>query len=44
VRFGAVVESVGAIPAQIVVERANYWDVGGVAWEAGMGALAASLP
>jgi hypothetical protein len=43
-RFGALVESLGATPAQIVVERANYWDVGGVPWEAGMGALAVPLP
>ncbi len=43
-RFGALVESVGATPAPIVVERATYWDVGGVVWEAGMGALAVPLP
>ena len=34
-RFGVVVESVGATPAQIVVERPMYWDANGVAWAAG---------
>jgi hypothetical protein len=43
-RFGARVESLGATPAAIVVERATYWDVGSVVWEAGMGALAVPLP
>jgi hypothetical protein len=44
VRFGALVESLGPAPAGIVVERATYWDVGSVTWEAGMGALAVPLP
>jgi hypothetical protein len=43
-RFGALVESLGSTPASIVVERATYWDVGGLAWEAGLGALAVPLP
>ncbi|MBL8143750.1 MAG: hypothetical protein JNM38_21735 [Acidobacteria bacterium] len=39
-RFGAIVESLGATPAQIVVERAMYWDAGGQRWAAGTNALA----
>jgi hypothetical protein len=39
-RFGAVVESLGSSPAQIVVERAMYSDAGGVSWAAGTNALA----
>jgi hypothetical protein len=42
-RFGAVVESVGATPAQIVVERAMYWDALGQRWAAGTNALATRL-
>jgi hypothetical protein len=42
-RFGAVVESVGATPAQIVVERAMYTSPGGVTWSAGTGALGARI-
>lgn len=42
-RFGAVVESIGAAPAQIVVERAMYSDAGGVVWAAGSNALATRL-
>ena len=34
-RFGAIVESMGATPAQIVVERAMYTSPGGVTWAAG---------
>jgi hypothetical protein len=41
--FGAVVESVGPAPAQIVVERAVYWDAGGQHWAAGVNALATKL-
>jgi len=41
--FGAVVESVGASPAQIVVERAVYYNAGGVTWAAGTNALATRL-
>ena len=43
-RFGLLVESVGATPAQIVVERAMYSDAGGVNWAAGTNALATKLP
>ena len=43
-RFGAVVESLGAAPAQIVVERAMYWDALGQTWAAGTNALATRLP
>jgi hypothetical protein len=42
-RFGAIVESVGAVPAQIVVERAMYWDAAGQRWAAGTNALATRL-
>lgn len=46
-RFGVVVESVangeGQV-AQIVVEMAQYRDVGGVRWQAGGNALATRLP
>ena len=40
-RFGAVVESTS--PASIVVERATYWNAGGVAWAAGTNAMATRL-
>ncbi len=43
--FGTVVESVdtgGGLP-QIVVERAMYWDAGGVWWAAGTNAVATRL-
>jgi len=43
-RFGAVVESLGATPAQIVVERAMYTSPGGVTWAAGTNALATPVP
>jgi hypothetical protein len=42
-RFGAVVESIGATPAQIVVERAMYTSPGGQTWTAGTNALAARI-
>jgi hypothetical protein len=42
-RFGAVVESLGETPAQIVVERAMYWDAAGQHWAAGTNALATRL-
>lgn len=42
-RFGAVVESLGVSPAQIVVERAMYSNAGGVVWAAGTDALATRL-
>jgi hypothetical protein len=43
-RFASVVESLGATPAQIVVERAMYTSPGGVIWAAGTNALATPLP
>jgi hypothetical protein len=43
-RFGAVIESLGPSPAQIVVERAMYTSPGGVIWTAGTNALASRLP
>lgn len=43
-RFGAIIESTGATPAQIVVERAMYSSANGVAWAAGTNALATRLP
>ena len=42
-RFGAVIESTGTTPAQIVVERAMYGNAGGVSWAAGTNALATKL-
>ena len=43
-RFGAIVESLGATPAQIVVERAMYWDALGQSWAAGTNALGDEAP
>ena len=42
-RFGAVVESMGATPMQLVVERAMYSNAGGVKWAAGTSALGTKL-
>jgi hypothetical protein len=42
-RFGAVIESLGATPAQIVVERAMYTSPGGLTWTAGTNALSARM-
>lgn len=42
-RFGAIVESQGDPPAQIVVETAMYWDADGRTWSAGGNALATRL-
>ncbi|MGE3841715.1 MAG: DUF6298 domain-containing protein [Vicinamibacterales bacterium] len=42
-RFGATVESLGSDPAQLVVERAMYWDANGTVWAAGTNALATRL-
>ena len=42
-KFGAIVESLGTTPAQIVVERAMYSDANGVKWAAGTNALATKL-
>ena len=39
-RMGTLVESLGASPAPIVVERAMYTNVGGRVWAAGTNALA----
>jgi hypothetical protein len=44
-RYGVVVESVDTAPlAQIVVERAMYWNAGGVVWAAGTNLLATPIP
>jgi hypothetical protein len=42
-RFGAIVESLGASPAQLVVERAMYTSADGVQWSAGTSAVATKL-
>ncbi len=46
-RFGTIVESLppvsGGPPAQVVVERAMYWDALGQRWAAGTAALATRL-
>jgi hypothetical protein len=42
-RFGALVESLGDPAAEIVVERAMYWDAAGQSWAAGTNALATRL-
>lgn len=42
-RFGTIVESIGATPAQIVVERALYGNENGVVWTLGSNALATRL-
>ena len=42
-RFGTLIESLGTTPAQIVVERAMYTNVGGVIWAAGTNAAATCL-
>ncbi len=42
-RFGALVESLGATPPEIVVERAMYWSAPGQFWAAGTNALATRL-
>jgi uncharacterized repeat protein (TIGR01451 family) len=43
-RFGALIESLGGTPAQIVVERAMYANANGIIWAAGTNALATKLP
>ena len=44
-RFGILVESIDTAPlAQLVVERAMYWNAGGVTWAAGTNLLATPLP
>ena len=42
-RFGAIVESLGSLPAPIVVERAMYSNAGGVVWAAGSNLVATRL-
>ncbi len=42
--FGAIIESLGATPAPIVVERAMYSDAEGVVWAAGTDALGTPIP
>ena len=42
-RYGAVVDSLGATPAALVVERAMYSNANGVVWAAGTNALATKL-
>ncbi|MBL8143433.1 MAG: hypothetical protein JNM38_20125 [Acidobacteria bacterium] len=42
-RFGTLVESLGATPAQLVVERAMYSNAEGTWWAAGTNALATKL-
>jgi hypothetical protein len=43
-RFGALIESFGASPVPLVVERAMYTSAGGVLWSGGTNALATRLP
>jgi uncharacterized repeat protein (TIGR01451 family) len=42
-RFGALIETQGGTPAQIVVERAMYANANGIIWAAGTNALATKL-
>jgi hypothetical protein len=42
-RFGVLVESADA-GAQLVVERATYWDASGVTWAGGTSAMGRKLP
>ena len=42
-RFGAIVDSVGDDPAELVVERAMFNDARGVIWAAGSNALGTRL-
>ena len=42
-RFATLVESLGSTPAQIVVERAMYWDANGEHWSSGTAALGTIL-
>jgi hypothetical protein len=42
-RYGALIETQGATPAQVVVERAMYSNANGVIWAAGTNALATKL-
>ena len=42
-RYGALIESLGTTPAQVVVERAMYANANGIIWAAGTNALATRL-
>ena len=42
--FGALIESLGATPVPIVVERAMYSDAEGIVWAAGTDALGTPIP
>jgi hypothetical protein len=42
-RYGALIESQGGTPAEIVVERAMYANANGIIWAAGTNALATRL-
>ncbi|MEO5821834.1 MAG: BACON domain-containing carbohydrate-binding protein [Vicinamibacteraceae bacterium] len=42
-RFAIIVDSLGGIPAQLVVERSMYSNAGGVTWSAGTAAVATRL-
>ena len=42
--FGAVIESLGATPVPIIVERAMYSDAEGIVWAAGTDALGTPIP
>ena len=42
-RFATIVESIGATPAQIVIERAMYSDSRGDSWSAGSNAVGTKL-
>jgi hypothetical protein len=43
-RFGAMIESLGGTPAELVVERAMYANASGIIWAAGTNALATKMP
>jgi len=44
-RYGVLVESIDTAPlAQLVVERAMYWNAGGAIWAAGTNLLATPIP
>lgn len=42
--YGALIESIGPTPLDLVVERASYSSVAGVMWAAGSNALATPVP
>ena len=42
-RYGIIVDSLGATPAQVVVERAMYSSANGVTWAAGTNSVATKL-